>query len=221
MKLLLLHGAAINSSRNYLLEIKKKFDSENVVVFEKGADPKNILDTLVATPLFNENKLVLIENPPEDFVLDSTLITNNSSLIIWFDHEIAVSKPIITWTKRNGGEILFFPESKEVSVFAFLDSLAAGNKKAFLELNKLKNTNFDVFYVITMIFYLLRSLVATPKNAPQFVRSKLQKQRARFEMEDLKKLYGAILEIEFKLKSGLSEKDQAEFLLLNRFIEFV
>lgn len=213
-KLLLLHGAGIVSSRKKLTELKRGFDQNNVVVFGAGSDFEDIKNNLVATPLFFNERLVILENPPKDFVLDLSVTTNNLSLVIWFDHEVDT-------IKYHGFEVLYFPESKEVSVFPFLDYLATGNKRAFLELDKLKNAGFDVFYFITMIFYLLRSMVTIPKNVPTFVRTKLQKQQARFEMEDLKKLYEAILEIEFKLKSGLSEKDQAEFLLLNRFIEFV
>lgn len=209
MKLLLLHGAAINSSRNFALEIKKKFDPENVVVFEKGADPKNILDTLAATPLFNESKLVLIENPPEDF--NYTLYPNPCTLILWFDHEVDTKK-------YRGFEVLYFPESKEVSVFPFLDCLGNKDQKAFLELHKLKKAGFDIQYAITMIFYLLRSLVSAPKKAPDFVKKKLVKQRARFRPVDVKNLYKDILEIDFKFKNGLIEQKEAEFFIVNKFL---
>ena len=121
------------------------------------------------------------------------------------------------WVKKNG-QILFFPEGKEVSVFPLLDHLANGDKKAFLEIKKLKNGGFDIFYIITMVFYLLRNLVSTPKTAPQFVKDKLVRQRKNFSLERLTNLYKEILEIDFKIKSGLLEKDQAEFLLVNKFI---
>lgn len=225
MKLLLLHGAGIISSRKRLIDVKDKFDQNSVLVYGEGSDIENIKDNLAATSLFSNDRLVILENPSEDFALDSSLITNYLTLIFWFDHEISDKKPIISWVKEFKGQILYFPESKEISVFPFLDYLADGNKKAFLELRNLKNTvlpvgrhPFDVFYFITMVFYLLRSLVAIPKNAPQFVRNKLLKQRTRFEKGDLKNLYKDILGIEFKIKSGLLEKDQAEFLIVNKFL---
>jgi len=212
MKLLALHGPAIEASRRKLQELRKKFDSDNVVVFEEGTDLQVIKGSLVTSPLFSDQQLIILENPPENFTFDFSLITSPLSLVLWFDREIDVKK----W---SGFEYLFFPESKEISVFPFLDFLAAENKKAFLEAEKLKKANFDVHYFMTMVFYLLRNLVVTPKTVPDFVKRKLTRQRAGFSIERITELYRDILEIDFKLKSGLLEKPQAEFMLINKFIE--
>lgn len=218
MMLLLLHGPAIKASRIKLLEIKQKFDQNNVVVYEEGVDLQTILGGLSTGSLFSEQQLIILENPPEDFI-NYTLYpiplgeaaSSAYTLVLWFDHEVNVKK----WP---GFEPLFFPESKEVSVFPFLDLLAEGNSKAFLEIKKLKDVGFDVHYLITMVFYLLRNLVTTPPTAPNFVKRKLIKQRSRFNMEKIKALYKNILEIDFKIKSGFLEKPQAEFMLVNKFI---
>lgn len=208
-KPLLLHGPAIEASRRKLWEERKKFDPDNVVVFEEGTDLQVIKASLMTSPLFSDQQLIILENPPEGF-LNYTLYPKPYTLILWFDHEIDIKK----WP---GFEYLFFPESKEISVFPFLDFLAGKDKKAFLEAEKLKKANFDVHYFITMVFYLLRNLVVTPANAPDFVKKKLIRQRAGFSEEKITGLYRDILEIDFKIKSGLLEKDQAEFLLINKF----
>ena len=62
----ILHGPAITSSRKKLLDIKEKFDPENVIVFEKGSDTSQIMDSLGTTPLFGDEQLVILENPPEN-----------------------------------------------------------------------------------------------------------------------------------------------------------
>lgn len=226
MKLQLLHGPALTSSRAKLISIKQKFDPNSVVTFEKGAEVSDIVDNLVSTSLFSDERLVIVENPPEDFALSSpsanlafggTLDSSDLTLLLWFDHEIGVKKAVLEWVKKEKGAVLFFPEAKEVSVFPFLDLLAYGDKKAFLEMDKLKKSGFDIQYFITMIFYLLRSLAITPKTAPQFVKQKLERQRKRFNLEDIKNLYRDVIEIDFKIKSGLLETSQAEFLLVNRF----
>ena len=77
---------------------------------------------------------------------------------------------------------------------------------------------FDIFYLLTMVFYLLRSLTVTPQKASDFVRKKLERQRAGFDRQKITGLYKEMLEIDFKIKSGLLEKEQAEFLLVNEFI---
>lgn len=218
MKLQLLHGPALTSSRAKLVSIKQKYDPNNVVVFEEGSYIETILGNLMTPSLLSEDQLFILENPPEDFLSTYHLPPITDQLILWFDHEVSEKKPIMEWVKNQKGEVLFFPEAKEVSVFPFLDSLAEGNKRAFIELDKLKKANFDIQYFITMIFYLLRSLAITPKNAPSFVKQKLERQRKRFNLEDIKNLYKEVIEIDFKIKSGLLEKDQAEFLLVNKFL---
>lgn len=217
MKLLLLHGPGKISSRAKLINIKQKFNLNNVMVFDEGSKLDEVVGSLMTQAIFDEEKLFILENPDESFT-NYTLNPNPYTLIFWFDHEVAEKKPIMEWVKEVKGEIYFFPEAKEVSVFPFLDLLATGNKNAFLELSKLKIAGYDIFYLITMTFYLLRNLVATPKNAPPFVKQKLDKQRKRFSQNDLKNLYKDILEIEFKIKKGLLEIPQAEFLLVNKFL---
>lgn len=218
MKLLLLHGNAKIASRKKLIELKQKFDQNSVVVFEEGTDLQTILGSISTPSLFSDERLIILENPPEDF-LNYTLNPVPYTLILWFDHEVNSKKPILGFVKKEKGEILFFPEGKEISVFPFLDLLATKDKKAFLELKKLKDAGFDIQYFITMVFYLLRNLAMTPKNAPLFVKQKLERQRKNFDLEKIKNLYKEVLEIDFKIKSGLLEKDQAEFLLVNKFIE--
>ena len=211
MTLLLLHGPAIEASRRKLQDLRKKFNPETIVVFEEGTDLQVIKGSLVTSPLFPDQQLIILENPPEELA-NYTLNPIPYTLILWFDHEVDTKK----W---SGFKPLFFPEAKEVSVFPFLDYLAAKDKKAFLEIEKLKKAGFDIHYLLTMAFYLLRSLAVTPKTAPDFVRKKLARQRTRFSMEDIKSFYKDLLEIDFKIKSGLLEKPQAEFLLVNKFIQ--
>ena len=217
MKLLLLHGLAIKASRNKLVEIKQKFDPNNVILFESGSEFKDIQNNLMATSMFAEERLVILENPPEDFVFELSLVTSHLSLVLWFDHHLKESSRILKSVKENKGEVLNFAEGREVSVFPFLDLLAARDKKAYLEMGKLKEAGFDIYYFITMIYYLLRTLAVTPKNAQPFLKEKLTRQRKNFTSDQITQLYKDILEIDIKIKSGLLEKGQAEFLIVSYF----
>lgn len=212
----LLHGPAIRSSRERLVLIKGKFSLDNVTVFDGKTNLQQILANLQNQSLFESERLVVLENPPDDFQFPN--FNSQLSIVLWFDHEVSKTKPIIKVVQELKGGILFFPEEREASIFPFLDYLAAGDKKAFVEIDKLKKSNFEIQYFITMVFYLLRNLVVTPKTAPQFVKDKLQKQRKNLSQDKIKRLYKDILEIDFKIKSGLLEKDQAEFLLVRKFI---
>lgn len=214
MKLLLLHGLASKASRQKLISIKDKFNKANVLVFESGVDPQTILGNLMTGSLLKEEQLFILENPEGDFI-NYPLNDSPDKLVLWFDHEVSAKKAILEWIRKSKGEILFFPESKESSIFPFLDYLATADKKAFLEQDK---SNFDVHYTITMVYYLLRNLAVTPKNAPSFVKQKLERQRKSFSLQRLKDLYKDIIEIDFKIKSGLLETDQAKFQLINLFL---
>lgn len=214
MKLHLLHGPAIASSRKKLIEIKQKFDPTNVVVFEEGSNIKDIADNLVSTSLFTDERLVILENPDENLTFDSF---DSLTLVLWFDHEVSEKKPIFELVKKEEGEILYFAEAKEISVFPFLDYLGNRDKRAFLEMDNLKKGGYDIQYLITMIFYLLRNLVSTPKTAKDFVKNKNLKMRANFSQEELVSLYKFVLELDFKIKSGLLGIQQAEFSLVNLF----
>ncbi len=208
---LLLHGPAISSSRRKLQEIKKKFNPDNIVIFDSEVNSGQVIASLMTVPMFSEDRLVIWENPSEVFELPTTNSQLLTTFVLWFDHEVDTKK----WP---GFEVLFFPEAREVSIFPFLDLLAAKDKRAFLEMEKLKQAGFDIHYCLTMTFYLLRNLMVTPKNAPDFVKKKLLRQRSLFDREKITELYKEILEIDFKIKSGLLEKPQAEFMLVNKFV---
>lgn len=215
MKLLLLHGPAITSSRAKLVNIKKEFLEEDMVVFEKGARIEDVLATLSTASLLSENRLVIWENPPED--LSSLKVDNSITLMFWLDHQLDEKKPTFNLVKKLKGTIINFPESKEITVFPFLDLLATRDKKAFQELEKLKKAGFDLQYFITMAFYLLRSL-ANPPKTPAFVKQKIEKQRKNFSQQQIIDIYKFILSLDFKIKSGFLEQGQAEFLLVQKFI---
>lgn len=187
------------------------------MVFDQGADFADIANNLTSSSLFPQERLVIWENPTDNLQFTICNLQFAGTLILWFDYELPKSK-VLEYTKL-GAQILYFPESKEITVFPFLDLLANNSQKAFLELEKLKKGGFDIFYLLTMSSYLLRNLVATPNNVPQFVKDKLQRQRKNFNLEQITSIYKSMIEIEFKIKSGLLDQTQAEFLLINEFME--
>lgn len=219
MKQLILHGPAISASRKKLIEIKKKYDPNDVVVFEKEADSADILASLQTVSLFSENRLVIVENPAEDLMTQLSIVNFPLSitLVLWFDHEM--NKFFASQIKKipQSAQVFFFPEAKEASIFPFLDKLGSKDKGGFLEMAKLKKAGLDTQYLITMILYLLRNLVATPKGAKEFVKNKNGRMRKNFSPEELVNLYKYVLEVDFKIKSGVIEPVQAEFLLVNMF----
>ena len=218
MKLQLLHGPGIISSRYKLQSIKEGFDPNNIVVFRSESSAEQIIGSLQTPSLFSQDRLIVLENPPDE-VVNCNLYPVTCTLVLWFDHLVDTKKWPCLPAGKAGFEYFLFSEDKVITVFPFLDCLANKDKKAFSEVQKLKLSGFDIFYILTMVFYLLRSLAVTPKNAPDFVKKKLVRQRVNFAPEKIIDLYGKVLEIEFKLKSGLLDQAQSEFLLINLFTD--
>lgn len=214
MKPLLLHGNAKIVSRKKLIDLKQQYDPNSISVYEQGTKVQDILGGVMTMPMLGEERLIILENPPEDLTFDFQPAV---SLVIWYEKEISDKKPIYEYFKKNG-QIAYFPEGKERSIFPFLDMLVAGDPKAFLELEQLKLNGFEIQYFITMLFYQLRNLAVIPAKSPQFVKEKIARQRQKFPLQKVKNLYKEILEIDFKIKSGLLEVSQAEFLIISKFI---
>lgn len=224
MKPLLLHGSAIVSSRNKLVDLKKAFQEGEVITWDGGSSFEEMVAWALTVPLFSPDRLLLLENPPDNFDPDSLSQTPGLTVIVWFGKEVDGRSKLLKWFEKNG-QVLHFPEAKELSAFPLLDLLAAKEREAFVKLHELESNSkssqvkFDVYYLINMTYYLLHSLVATPKNVPVFVRQKLQRQRRGYTQADLANLYQSVLQIEFKLKQGLIEESQAKFLLVNQFTD--
>lgn len=212
MKPLLLHGPAISASRKKLIEIKQKFDPNNVVIFEKGVGLDAIIGSLKTVSMFDDERLIVVENPPEDLLSElPTAYQLPTAILLWYDHEVKKFP--------RQAQVFFFPETEEFSVFPFLNKLGAKDANVFWEMYKLKKAGFENQYIITMIFYLLRNLVATPKDAKEFVKKKNAKMRGNFSLVELVNIYKFSLEVDFKVKCGLLEENQAEFLLVNKFLK--
>lgn len=217
MRLLFLHGPAVSSSRQKLQKIKKEFQDGEVVVFGKEALEKEVLGSLLTVPLLSNKRLIIWENPSENFNPLSKLNLDDTTLVFWFNHEVDRKKPIIKLVQENKGELLFFEEAKEITAFPLLDLLANRDKKAFLEIRKLKLAGFDTQYFITMVLYLLRRLVLPTSKLSAFLKQRVENQKKNFSLKQLIELYEFVLNLDFKIKNGLLEKDQAEFLLIRKF----
>lgn len=215
MKLVLLHGPAEVASREKLFLIKEKFGVQNTQTFDSSVPMPALMGSLMTLSLIPEERLIILENP-DVLPLETLSDIDGLLLVFWFSKELSEKNIFLKFVKEKKGEIYFFPEGKEISVFPFLDMLGNKDKKAYLEMEKLKKAGFDTQYLITMILYLLRSLTVSKKSAPSFVIEKTKRQRKNFS--DIPSLYEFVLETDFKIKSGLLDNNQAQFMLVQKFI---
>ncbi len=106
MKLLVLHGAAKVASRKKLTDLKQKFDTNNAIVYEEGADLQTVLGSISTPSLFSDEQLIILENPSEDFV-NLPLNPTHHTLVRWFDHEVSEKKTIMERAKKKWTSTIF------------------------------------------------------------------------------------------------------------------
>lgn len=218
MKLIILYGAGLVGLNNKLISLKKEFSSFPLTEI-KGSEvslQKLILE-LSSQDLFSKGRLVILEDPQEDLDLEKLPLTDDLILVVKINKNLAANSKFLKSAQIIKGQILFFPEEKELSIFPFLDSLAEKSPKAYIELEKLQK-EYGSQYIITMIYYLLRRLLVPPKNLPLWSAKKLEKQRLIFSLEKVKNFYRQVLELDYKIKVGLIEEKIALIKLTNKFL---
>jgi DNA polymerase III delta subunit len=218
MNLILIHGNAPVAILNAIATIKKNFDPTAIVeVNGKNANFDQVVINLSTPQFFSEKRLVVLENFEEAVDLQKLPSEEELTIVLKVAKALPANSKLLKSALALKAKVQNFSEKDEVSVFPFLDSLAEKNKKSFVQLEELLD-KYGSQYVLTMIFFMLRRFIQTPKNLPSFVLQKMEKQKKNFTMEKIKQLYKEGLETDFKIKSGLAEERLALTLYVEKII---
>ena len=228
--MLILHGENTVFSRKELNSLKEK-NNDKEIIFLNGKNLKltELKEALETQSLFGMEKLIIIENflsklknlrsgtknPEINYLIQQKHLKN---LIFWEDKEI--NKSLLSLFKK--AEIKFF--KVERLVFSLVESIKPNNAKVVIDLFKkilLKNPMEIIFSMIIRQFRLLILIKSGTKNGPlEFLRlapwqkQKLTNQAKFFTMEELRKIYKRLLEIDYNNKTGQSCFDLAKTLEL-------
>lgn len=214
MKLILIHGNFQDAAIKKLSEIKKNFDPLAITEVSSSTGGLNF-----ATPsLFSEKRLVILENPDINAVEQVINQEDNQlTVIIKFSKTLEKSSAVYKKVLEERGEVMIFDETVQTSIFPLLDLLGNKNKRTFLEFEK-NYTQMGGQYILTMLAYFLRRMVARPKSASDFMRQKIQTQKKNFNSERIEELYREIIETDFKIKQGFAEEKLAVTLLVQKIL---
>lgn len=213
MKLILVYGSMQEAVLKKTAQIKKEFDQLSIIEIS-AADPFN----LSSPSLFSEKRLVILENP--DIKIVEKVIENQDqdlTLLIKFSKNLEKSSLILKKVLEAKGEVFSFEEASQTSIFPFLDMLGNQNKKAFVEFEK-NYSEYGGQYLLTMLAYFLRRMVAKPKSNSDFMSQKIETQKRNFPLEKIKDLYKEIIETDFKIKQGLIEEKFGVTLLIQKIL---
>ncbi len=208
MKLIILHGNALIAQSEKISQIKKEFESMEILEFSgKEKDFAGILPELTTLQLFSADRLIILDNFDEKLIdLEKLPEDENLTLVLKFNKPLSAASKLLKSANIFKPRVILLSEKDESSIFPFLDDLSNKNSKAaFLKLDKLyEELGFQ--YILTMIFYMLRRLILPTKSLPSFVLQKIEKQKSNFPLQKVMMLYKYALETDFKIKSGLMEE---------------
>lgn len=222
----IIHGDDIVSSRKYFIEQKNNLGN-SITVGGEDLNFDDLVQLFKSDSLFSNEKNIFIENffeikkssELEKFI---DYINKNSSkvnLFLWEGSEL---------TKN---ELSFFPKAKvnlfkiQKTLFSFLDSISRSSTNNILNFHLALKTSDEemIFYMLIRQFRLLISLrngssssIDEVKRLAPWQKEKLQRQSRLFTIDEFKKIYDKLYEVDLNIKTGVYPNltNAIDFLLL-------
>ncbi len=209
-----LHGDHIEASRAELIRMKAALKGKDIRQLSGSAiDASALVQAMESSSLFGGDTAVIIEDLFARLGRQQKKIEalaqilkdreKDNDIILWEGKELSatVLKHLGTPTVR----LFKIP----VVIFQFLDGLAPGNAKKSLETFALLTAKEAPELIFALVTKRIRQLLMISTGAPlsavaPWQLSRLTTQAKSFRMEQLKKLYTRLNDIEFGIKSGNS-----------------
>ncbi|MCJ7741015.1 hypothetical protein MUP32_06935 [Candidatus Microgenomates bacterium] len=210
--IILIHGDDTVTSRNKLKEENDKVPESEIVHFEGSKlQLSDLVNSLEASSLFAEKKLVIVEN-----FLSGGMNKSKQQIFEYLSGQIFLHDLIFWEGKRIEKATIkkYFSKAKEIScllpslLFKFLDLLGIERPESLLLLfhNLLKQTEAELVYA--MILRQWRNLIVVKDNptllpgfAPWQI-GKLKSQSRGLSLEEYILSYRKLLAIDYQIKSG-------------------
>lgn len=209
--MIVIHGENTELSRRKLQELidQAKNSPTRIVRLEtKKLTPASLQEALIGNSLFDEKKLVIIEelhslptSKRKKELIEQVSNSNLDKLILYEKRKLTT-----TMLKKLGNPQIF--EFKITNtLWKFLDQIGHKDKKRLLQLLKESIKQNDEFFVYTMIIRQIRLLITAKdggviKGAP-FMITKLKGQASKFSLEQLLKMHRQLFKIDIKQKNSL------------------
>jgi len=221
MKIVVLTGPGEVNKRAEMLSIKQKFETDAIYSFDlSNGNIKDIDLCLTTQSLFgNLEKLIIVENTPDDLDLKKLVKKDNSATLLFLGSNPKIISKLLSSAKEINAKVINFEAEKEISAFAFLDALMEGRQEAFLEMQKLLGV-YGGMYILSMIYYLLRRNLL-PLPASSFMQNKIKSQKGKLGDKDFEKLYLLVLDADFSIKSGTLPESIAVTKLTQQFVNYL
>lgn len=220
----IIHGTDIAASRKYFLDLKEKYQ-DPTVINGKTVTITDLVQDFEGGDLFTESKNFFIEDllskksrgagsasggkkSKELTQLTDYIATHSKENNIFIWEGLELTKAALGYFKNSEVKVFKLPQS----LFLFLDNIRPGNGKTLINLFHETILTSDVEMVYFMMVRQVRLLLGLIENSGSNIeevqriapwqKGKLQTQTDYFEIEQLKKLYFDLFEIEKAMKTG-------------------
>lgn len=219
MPIYIYHGNGLSAISTAVSRIKQSFDALSISEFNGKTQSLEEALMSIATPnLFADKRLILLDNYPEKIEIGKLVDDPSITVIFRFNKQIPANSVFLREALKKKFLIREFSEADETSIFPFLDLLGEKNGRALGMFEKLY-AEYGSQYLLTMLYYFYRRMVAKPKKMPSFALQKLERQKRNFSQEQITKLWEETLETDFKIKSGLLDPKLGLTLLVESILQ--
>ncbi|HVF69225.1 MAG TPA: hypothetical protein VNA13_01525 [Xanthomonadales bacterium] len=228
--LTIIHGTDIASSRKYFLNLKQN-EKDALVINGQTVTLTDLVQAFEGGELFTDSKSYFIEQLLSKRKKSSELtqiikyVQNNAvenNIFLW--EEVELTKATLNSFKNPIIRIFKLPQT----LFQFLESIKPGNGKELVHLfhETIKTADVEMVYFMMVrqvrLLLGLTDFVNDPidevKRMAPWQKQRLQNQVDFFEINELKRLYSKLFEIEKGMKTGslsISLTSTIDFLLLD------
>lgn len=211
--IILIHGNALVSISQKISQLKKGYNPLSVSELSvKSLGWGQVILDLSNSSLFDEKRLVILEQIDVSSEIDDLPDSPNLTVVLKFTKSLPSTSKILKSAILKKAQIILLSERDEVAIFPFLDGLAEKKTNVLQDLDEIL-VEAGGQYLLTMIFYMFRRLIVSPKSLPPFVFKKIENQKRNFPQDKITYFYKRGLETDFKIKSGLISEKLALTLL--------
>lgn len=219
MPIFIFHGNGLTAISKAVTNLKTRFDSMSQTQINGKNTAFEEAKILIGTAdLFSDARLIILDNFPESTDVSELKVDSDTTVVFRFNKKIAATATFLKSAKQINAQIQEFSEADEVSIFPFLDTLGEKRPIAMAQFEKVY-AEFGGQYILTMLYYFYRRMLAHPKKMPAFATQKLERQKQNFPLPKIKELYKHTLETDFQIKSGLLEEKLGLTLIVEKILE--
>lgn len=212
----LFHGEHVEASRKELAELKANYIKGEVV--ELDGKTLSVTDLITATEtgsMFDQKRLVIVENlfarlnkkrgEKDEFLVCLNRFPKDTEIVFWEAKELP--KTLINEFPKSTDVALFRPHR---SVFSFVESLRPAREKELLDYFDLALSSESPEMIFAMLVRQFRYLIMVKdlgknvKDLSPWQISRFLKQSQYFTLPHLLEMYKKLLEIDVKIKTGVS-----------------